>query len=60
MRVANNPLLARRHWGTIVEAGLALAAASAATRVLPFKRYIGLARGPSTAPSRHRRLPAAL
>ena len=46
MRVANNPLLARRHWGTIVEAGLALAAASAATRLLPFKRYIGLGARP--------------
>lgn len=46
MRVANNPLLARRHWGTIVEAGLALAAASAATRLLPFRRYIGLGARP--------------
>ena len=43
MRVANNnPLLARQHWGTIVEAGLALAAASAATRLLSSIRYIGL------------------
>ncbi len=46
MRVATNPLLARRHWGTIVEAGLALAAASAATRLLPFKRYIRLGARP--------------
>ncbi|WP_426267124.1 lasso peptide biosynthesis B2 protein [Sphingomonas sp. LHG3443-2] len=46
MRVATNSLLARRHWGTIVEAGLALAAASAATRLLPFKRYIRLGARP--------------
>ncbi|UUR08406.1 lasso peptide biosynthesis B2 protein [Sphingomonas glaciei] len=46
MRVANNKLLARRHWGTLVEASLALAAASAATRLLPFKRYIGLGARP--------------
>jgi hypothetical protein len=42
MRFANNRLLARRHWSTIVEAGLALAVASAATRLMPFNRYIGL------------------
>jgi hypothetical protein len=46
MRVADNPLLVRRNWGTIAEAGLALAAASAATRLLPFKRYIGLGARP--------------
>ena len=46
MRVADHPLLARRHWGTIIEAGLALAAASAATRFLPFKRYILLGARP--------------
>ena len=42
MRVANNPLLAPRHWRVILEAGAALAAASAATRLLPFKRFIRL------------------
>ena len=42
MRDANNPLLAPRHWGIISEACVALAAASAATRLLPFKRYIRL------------------
>lgn len=42
MRVANNPLLAPRHWSLIAEAGAALAAASAATRILPFKRFIRL------------------
>jgi hypothetical protein len=42
MRLANNPLLAPRHWSTIAEAGLALAIASAATRLLPFNRYIRL------------------
>jgi hypothetical protein len=42
MRFANNRLLAPRQWSTIVEAGLALAVASAATRLLPFNRYIGL------------------
>ena len=42
MRVAGNPLLVRRYWGTIAEAGAALAVASAATRLLPFKRYITL------------------
>ena len=41
-RVAARPLLARRHWGTIAEAGVALAAASVLTRLLPFHRYIGL------------------
>ncbi|NJC06552.1 DNA-binding transcriptional LysR family regulator [Sphingomonas kaistensis] len=46
MRLANNKLLARRHWGTLVEAGLALATASAATRLLPFKRYIALGARP--------------
>jgi hypothetical protein len=46
MRVANNPLLARRHWGTIAEAALALATASAATRLLPFRRYIRLGARP--------------
>ncbi|GAA4010368.1 lasso peptide biosynthesis B2 protein [Sphingomonas humi] len=29
-----------RHWGTIVEAGAALAAAGVVTRLLPFDRYI--------------------
>lgn len=46
MRVAGNPLLVRRHWGTIFEAGLALAAASVATRLLPFNRYIILGARP--------------
>lgn len=46
MRLANNKLLAREHWGTLVEAGMALAAASAATRLLPFKRYIELGARP--------------
>ena len=41
-RAASQPLLAPRHWGTIAEAGAALAAASLLTRLLPFKRYIGL------------------
>ena len=51
MRVANNPLLAPRHWRVIVEAGAALAAASAATRLLPFKRFIRL----GALPVRHTR-----
>lgn len=41
MRLANNKLLAPRHWGTIAEASLLLAAVSLATRLLPFRRYIG-------------------
>jgi hypothetical protein len=45
-RTAARPLLARRHWGTIAEAGLALAAASVVTRLLPFKRYIDLGARP--------------
>ncbi|WP_338503807.1 lasso peptide biosynthesis B2 protein [Sphingomonas kaistensis] len=44
--MAENPLLVRRNWGAIAEAGLALAAASAATRLLPFKRYIRLGARP--------------
>lgn len=42
MPVPNNSLLAPRHWAKIIEAGAALALASAATRLLPFKRFIGL------------------
>lgn len=42
MRVADNPLLARRHWGALAEASLALAVAAMATRLLPFRRYITL------------------
>jgi hypothetical protein len=42
-RLADRPLLARRHWSTILEAGLALTTASAITRLLPFNRYIGMA-----------------
>lgn len=46
MRLADNPLLAPRQWSTIAEAGLALAALSVATRLLPFNRYIGLGARP--------------
>lgn len=46
MRAARPSLLERRHWGTIAEAGLALAAVSVATRLLPFKRYIKLGARP--------------
>jgi hypothetical protein len=46
MRLAENPLLAPRHWITIAEAGLALAALSVVTRLLPFNRYIGLGARP--------------
>lgn len=42
MPSASTSLRAPRHWGTIVEASLALATASIVTRVLPFHRYIGL------------------
>lgn len=48
MRLANNPLLAPRHWRRIIEAGVALTAASAATRLLPFNRYIHLGARPLT------------
>jgi hypothetical protein len=39
-------LLAPRNWGTIMEAGAALAAASAVTRLLPFDRYIQMGARP--------------
>lgn len=45
-RISREELTAPRHWGTILEAGAALVAASLATRLLPFRRYIGLGARP--------------
>lgn len=47
-------LPALRHWGTIAEAGVALAAARLATVLLPFDRYIDLGARRIAAPRRHR------
>lgn len=51
--ISRQALLAPRHWGTIVEAGAALVIVSLATRLLPFKSYIGVgARRLETKPAR--------
>lgn len=42
MHSARHPLLGPRHWGTIARAGVTLAGVWAATRLLPFNRYISL------------------
>jgi hypothetical protein len=51
-RIAARPLLAPRHWSTIVEAGAALVAASLATRWLSFDRFMRLASRPVTGQAR--------
>lgn len=52
MPTAASSLRAPRHWGTIAEAGIALAAASALTRLLPFHRFISLGARPLPARGR--------
>lgn len=52
-------LRALRHWGLIAEAGIALTVAAAATKLLPFRRYIALGSRPLGRQNHANRQPTA-